>query len=541
MGLHIRGQKSLQPCPKCKSPVLPQNMAKHLRKIHNQLPISAPPVRTQAIPSVVLQVTTPPKPVVVAPKLPATPSRANLENVGLFAPELWGRPIAPGALLKRFTVIAPYPTEGFFERIRETLRPEQLLLVVDDGCSIDEVDAIRGLFEGQQCTVRYASCSGYGLVHAKLYLAEWKTTEPGASVSQLAWGSANPSLNGFHCNAEAVSFVPLSSASDILGYFRQLWDNRGGKVFSLSTSLPGGIRLLLPGFTYTSKTESETFDAWIQSGRLCHKYEPDQSFAKLQLSLKKPLPSNDLRSVFSQAGLTEETNSQTFRYAYCGEIVNTEADKDIHLQWRSQYFVETWLGFWTSGACYRERGDEFAVRDVARRKELLRKIREADESIHQGWVDEFLRRICQVLTGLQKIDGLQPQDYLEMKRGVVDVGHYRAEALDRLGNHQKRARIPAFAERYTKGYEFPPLPRFRGAEAEEGGSFREYVDGLCESLLNGLSKQKTSNRIARSLRNELSRLGRNPLEMDGEKLHEFMQRHWQDIGRTIKPFYSETA
>src|SRR5262249_47020720 len=158
----------------------------------------------------------------------------------------------------------------------------------------------------------------------------------------------------------------------------------------------------------------ETFEGWIQSGRLCHKYEPDQTFARLALNLKKPLPRDSVRDVFARAGLGEETKSQTFRYSYVGDqLGDDKTDNAQAPPWRSQYFLESWLGFWTSCECYRKCGNLFVAQNVDQRDAILETIRGAEKKQHKKWIDEFIGRLRQVLDGL-KGKGLTPKHYLEI-------------------------------------------------------------------------------------------------------------------------------
>jgi hypothetical protein len=205
--------------------------------------------------------------------------------------------------------------------------------------------------------------------------------------------------------------------------------------------------------------------------------------------------------------------------------------------WRAQYFLESWLGFWTSDACYRHHKDKkFCAQNEQPRKKMLCQISEANPAHHKQWMDDFMDSIREVLVGLKKA-GQNPSDYLHMKKQDIDEDHYCKDAQRRLSSHRDRAKNPVFEERFTKGYVFPPLPRFRGTEAVDGGSFKDFVHGLCESILNGLAKQRCKNKIVLAMREQLHRQRVRTDGMSGEELHDVIQGFWPDLGPGIKDFY----
>src|SRR5207248_68591 len=134
-------------------------------------------------------------------------------------------------------------------------------------------------------------------------------------------------------------------------------------------------------------------------------------------------------------------------------------------------------------------------------------------------------RLRLVLNGLKQ-KGLNPQDYLYLWNHDIQEDHYRDEAMYRLESHQARARNRVFQERFTKGYVFPPLPPFRGAEAVDGGSFEDFVNSFCESILNGLAKQSCKSRIVLAIRDQFDLLSIRADRMTPEKLKERIQSKW---------------
>lgn len=330
----------------------------------------------------------------------------------LYSPELWS-PDGPIGVLQRLTVIGPYPTEEFFSQM-EQYNPREILLVADEGCSREVIDRIYKLC-GTRICIRYASCRNCGLLHAKVYLAEWDTGI--ARKNRLLWGSMNVSRNGFQVNGEVVSAVTLDEDQEraILPYFRQLWEQESGSVQRLNSVLLGRVQFLLPEFLFFPPTLDGpvTFDAWVQAGRLCHKFQRDQMFAKLSVKLLDSLPEGMLENIFTTEGLRADTEMDTIRFSY---IRNTLPDsKPTKPRWLSNYFLETWLGYWTSDSCFHVREQEFTATNKEQRERALNRIKQGRECDQQKWCVNFLEHLHRAVRKMEK-SGYRPQDYFDMSQ-----------------------------------------------------------------------------------------------------------------------------
>jgi hypothetical protein len=150
-----------------------------------------------------------------------------------------------------------------------------------------------------------------------------------------------------------------------------------------------------------------------------------------------------------------------------------------------------------------------------------------------------MRRIKRVVSGLEK-KGLDVNSYFETSGDAIDASHYREHATTQLDSHRARANDKVFKDRFVKGYTFTPLPRFRGVEAVEGGSFDDFVHSLCESMASALSKRKKANRMVRAI-SEQFRVNGIEIELgSGKKLFHVLRCHWPEIGAAVKAFYQST-
>ncbi len=453
-------------------------------------------------------------------------------GVGTLDESLWGKPSEPSTL-RHITVVGPYPSVAFFASIRDNLQPEEVLVVVDDSCSVDVTREIRGLFPSERCELRFA-CRGNGLVHAKLYLLEWRVLKDNTLRFHLAWGSANPSMSGFHTNAEAMSSCPLSQAShrEVLDYFATLRMDKKGSVERLNTMLSGQVQLYLPRFSFAPEAKSTSFESWIQSGRLCHKYVPDQTFGKLVLKLKDALPQSEYQRVLTASGWAADNSRDTFRYSYAGEDAEISKPEP---HWRSQYFVETWLGYWTSAACYRELRTEFASENKPRRESILRTVKFADADDHKRWIREYLDRVDNASKLIRSL-GKSANKYFHLSsNGEIDVGRYQDAARGTFRNHSERANSAAFEARFVSGFEFPEMPRFRDSDQGNGASFRDFVIDLCESLCNGIIQKAPQNKLSKLVKTLFT--GKELDNIASSDLKLLIESRWPKISDLIRGFH----
>ena len=272
-----------------------------------------------------------------------------------FSPQIWT--VGPSyPILEELVVIGPYPSPEFFRTILDRFPPRKLTLVVDGACELGILDAVRSLCpQDNPPEVRFGWCNG--MVHAKLYYLRWKQPGNASCVSRLIWGSLNASQNGFTRNAETLSHVTLPSQKAVTNYF-QAFQQDSGSVSQLAINIANSVMLVLPGFSFTNDRvapQEASFESWVQSGVLCHRYERDSSFLRFTVRLKKALPADFIGRVIGIVGIAREREgSDTFRYKYIPERgVSGTA------RWRGKLFLPTCLGFWTSSECYRLQGCDF--------------------------------------------------------------------------------------------------------------------------------------------------------------------------------------
>jgi hypothetical protein len=453
---------------------------------------------------------------------------ADIRTTDFFGSDIW-RPEGVKPLLKRLTVIGPYPTVEFFRLFFREFAPREILLVVDDSWDRDEIKRIEKYCDskGAMCQIRCASCRNGALLHAKIYLAEWGNR--GTSKRRLIWGSLNASKSGFQTNGEAASAATLDSDQErsVIPYFHQLWDEAVGSVKMANAVLLDGVRLVLPPFDFRPfemTDEPESFDAWVQAERLCYQFEKDQSFAKLSLTLKESLPNDEAKRIVNASGLLAETQRDTLRFPYLGKHDKEKGGP----HWRASYFLESWLGFWTSDSCFRANAPQFRLGPRVReqREETLGTIKLSDEGARWEWCKAFIECIHNLLGELRKA-GRDPGRYLRMCRNDIEKQHYERNAWRQLCSHYERANDPVFQQRYIAGYQFFPVPRFRGTEAVSGGSFDDFLVGLCETVVNALNRRNDTNRLVKRLRRKLpSDAG----DMTGKRLLDAIRKQWPEIG-----------
>ncbi len=339
-----------------------------------------------------------------------------------------------------------------------------------------------------------------------------------------------------------LSFLTLptrgstAQAAAVIDYFKR-FESGSGSVPRLNVTLRPGLRLVLPGFSFSSSPAPSSFDAWVQSGRLCHRYDPDQTFGRIIVQLRRPLP-NAIDRLLAKIDLSSDRETRAVRYAYLPALTG---DGERVPRWRPKYFLETWLGHWTSEKCYRERKDEFRLSHPAERERKLALVDAASEKQRETWLNALTSRIQSLA---QALKGLRPRvdsgDYLLFSGGRLQIDHYRERAVEQLKRDQRRAARPAFRDRFLTGYVFPPVPSFRGAEALEGWSFDEFLDSLCDTISGAIVRGRVQNKLVLVLRDkaEVARVLRHdPRAMTGPELRQQLQDNWPDLESLLLRFH----
>src|SRR5262249_52365709 len=156
----------------------------------------------------------------------------------------------------------------------------------------------------------------------------------------------------------------------------------------------------------------------------------------------------------------DDSGRDTFRFAYLGE----NKDRRTSQQWRATYFMETWLGHWTSDSCFRTHGHRFTAMYAEQRRVKVNRIMDSTKAGRDEWCDQLISRIRGVCAALKHRSD-DPATYFHTRANDIDESRYRENALKELERHRLRSQDAAFCDRYIRGYYFPPLPNFRATEA----------------------------------------------------------------------------
>ena len=301
--------------------------------------------------------------------------------------------------LEKVDIISPYISEGFFNPLIEELDPLEILIVTDISCSPNALQQVKEVLNNKNIkyNVRFAECNG--IVHAKCYLFHWRNNNTNRFKRLLLWGSCNATEGGFKRNTEIFSWLLLSELDNntiqkIKSYIISIRENPNS-VCSAEIKHEG-LTLLLPRITFCEPDkEEDTFDLWVQGGRLCHQFQNDSSFRHLRVKLNEKVPKNDkLNNALKAEGL--DGNEQvTISDDYLRKK-SDEKDKEDSLRWRSKFFVDTIYGFWTSNQCFDHNRNDFRKIDCERRRQEIDTIANATKYQRKIWRDDFVDKLRNV-------------------------------------------------------------------------------------------------------------------------------------------------
>jgi hypothetical protein len=349
------------------------------------------------------------------------------------------------------TIIGPYPTLPFIETVARELglANNSIYVLADESWSPSEIQKIRTHLGNDQVKL-VRTKNGQGIVHAKLYLIKYRKRNA-RIVHRLIIGSTNASRNAINNNAEAEVSICLSmilpeDQTRILDYFERI--RNGGNANRLSaTSRLNNCVVDLPAIYPANAYQA--FYAWIRSGRLCYKYEMDNSFGNLIIKLSRPLPETTIAQNVARHGenmIDLDTNRSAIRLPYF-PVHPYEGNRNT---WKTKFGVETKRGLWISNDCYSNR----RVLEIA----PVNQSKQQDLGYLIGLTKADVRtRAIQAVADIQRLVRAVPEikDYL---------GAYSVDSFIRKINSDIQLAGTDYAQRYVTGWSIEKVPKLDKSE-----------------------------------------------------------------------------
>lgn len=430
--------------------------------------------------------------------------------------------------LERVDILSPYLSEQFFDNL-SSLKPGSISIATDASCSSELIGKIEKKLAPKLKGIRLAQCAG--IVHAKCYLFHWKNKKTNRYKRLFLWGSCNATGGGFSRNAEVYSWINLSKInkdqrSIILNYFSEISCGETS-VKSAKVEFDNGLTVKLPSIDFFS-SELNTFDLWIQKGRLCHPFPNDPSFRHLKVVLlDKISPKSELSSALESNSISiNQQTTVSFDYLRHNEENPDGAitDEDFTANWKSRYFIDTVYGFWTSEDCFKKNNGYFRKNDSHQRNIEIDRITSADYVQRNKWSNEFLSIIESIYKSLPN-----PERYFHSKDGKLDTNRYEEQFNKQLNRDYIRSKDSWFRRGYISGYDFPEIPPMR----EHSSHWEELISSFIESLYFEINKSGTRNWLAQTIR-DYTDIGK---AVDSDTLLMELQDNWKVHKESIECFY----
>lgn len=406
-------------------------------------------------------------------------------------------------------LVAPYFDTQFIAELLERLKPRRVLALIDDNQSTSTCEAL-----GRACVgktkFRYALGKASGLVHAKLYYAEFVKREGRKRRKrQLVFGSANATHSGF-CgtrNAELLASVSLRAGDDdeLLTYLTSIAeavDRCDGRIHPVKCEqLSCSPLILFPGFRVSAPTVPSGFDTWMQRGVLVAKHRDPQQFLKLNVKLKKVLPEDAVAGAFKADGWLAVGARNAVRQKYVGKrgatVIDIEemdsGDDPTVKSWKAKYCIWTHLGDWVSDECFAARSAGMVSAASAERaadvEELL--LNAGNKQWRSQRVRQFLDELDRTWAKLP-----DPSSYLQSNSGGVDRQYYGSSFEKKIERDLLLSKDANFKRRYVSGYEFLRVPQFRQDES----AWNDFVLSFCETLSIEVPKKGSRSSLAKAVR-----------------------------------------
>lgn len=428
----------------------------------------------------------------------------------------------PGWKAEDVLVVTPYVEKEFFERLAKGLGPRRLSVIIDDGCRPEDVDMVTAAVSkvgGKTASdLRCVLGSATGLMHLKLFYIVWRT--PGKRTARtLIFGSANATRQGFGGSVNAELIASCSLAVRRHGEVIAWCDaaiaaarSKGHTVVAAArdVELGRGLRLRLPALSVGRKKSAlATFDLWVQRGWLLSEYRPDPGFLRVPINLAKGLSQTEQERLVADSGfLVPAKKRLTFPYALpegqitdaLGEDDDDEEDGDLG-NWRRKFFVWTQLGEWCSEDCHAREHRHFTKRNHEEREERLRCLETMRLStVRQRERGRFLSSMTKLWADLGDEAGEMLHD-----GDALDERYYGAQFDQRIERDLALASDREFRQRYLRGYELSPVPRFR----TDILGWRDFIDSLVRQLCLDHARSRSQSRLLHAIREAIDALGRS--------------------------------
>lgn len=434
--------------------------------------------------------------------------------------------------LEHVVVVSAYGGDGFFSALARQLKPRQVDVVLDQSAPVELVRDTTKRIGKRLRTLRVARANQ--LMHAKVYYLRWRSPDRARDVHVFHWGSANASESGFgggfdgskgnaECMAWARVFPGARRHRRLFEWIRRIAESQGDThVPSVALDLAVGVHLDLPTLRLADAQATRSFDAWLQRGRLCHKYEVDPSFLRLTVQLKTPLPTAEVARVLISADLVPDTGPRQLRWNYL-QVAHDQEQTQGAWRWRAQHFVDSNIGYWTSGACFDALGKHFSAANSDLRERELDRVRTDVAGKEGAWVERLLEKIHGVYGQFDEIDRSR---YFHTRNGVLDEERYRESARRQLALDVKKARDPVFRSQYVQRFVFPRVPWFRA----DRDNWEDFASSVAEAIWLQLHKSRVSNALARVVRDQLDSLAFDgePVER-ADDLLDYLRENWDSL------------
>jgi hypothetical protein len=449
-------------------------------------------------------------------------------------------PPGVGYRLDAMLVVSAYAGKEFFREVDQTLKPRRLGVVLDEGVAASTVAEIRRATcvkptrwqggGGLVCARRAAD----RLMHSKVYVLSWRA--PGKrDIDVLAIGSANASRaawSGDGGNGEAVLTARfLKHDTELHKWCATVWEllaAGAGEVPALVEAEADGLRVSIDRFEIIPAGRPG-FDAWLEQGVLCHPFDPDPSFLRISIPLKRKLPPNPSLRQLDALKVLDENAGRFLRYVYLegGEATPPEMASDGVWRWRSRFFVESTLGHWTSRSCYLGHKEKFRAGGHRQRADALAILRIEDR------MPARLESFMEVMRAVpHRLPGDDPSEWLrcDPESGAVEFDYYRQTASRKLMLDRAKALDRAWCDRYVSRFAFVDVPKFR---ADVDGWDR-FAMSVAETLWFHLQRGKRDNVLARQLASVYDEAGESLLAVIEDAVEKAVAEYPKDGDATAR-------
>lgn len=458
-----------------------------------------------------------------------------LELLKQYAPEKKDKKID----IKTLYIVSPYLNQGFFEGVFTHFKFDNITLFIDKS-QYNKAEAIKKQLveDGHKINNKFeiipVTDEKNRLVHAKIYYFEICSGEQ--VHTYLITGSSNASNRAFsfgiknnndhfkenYSNAEINIVVRIYSKKRKFfnQYFQAIKNNSKLDNYVFKPLNNDEVIIHFPKLkTYNDITEdmyvieADSFQNWIESGFIYHKYDVLQDLGKVRINLKSISEiKNDFVEKARTQGFDLDEGISSISYKFIDDKNVTKNISQINI--KATYLFDTPYGLWTAKEFHNIINNQ---NNESPKYEIISKI--ANMNIDDT-IQDILAKFIKFANSFQK-DEREHYFYITKDKDI-DAEKYKDIIEKQLNKQKNKCEDESFQNRAKTNY-----------GSYNASVLEPYIDELMEEIVKTVKLELHNNRVNSILAKVLKTAIKNKVLPFSDITVDYIDKNWETISKAM--------